>query len=59
MEPSQREKTFTSKIRITSRNGKIKWISNTCQPVYNELGEFAGRRSSNLDISDITYAQEA
>lgn len=38
-------------FRIIHRNGDIRWIGHVCQPIYNEHGEFIGRRASNRDIT--------
>ncbi len=52
------EKIFLSpeyshiEYRIINRDGKTKWISHYCQPVYGKDGSFWGRRSSNRDITD-------
>ncbi len=38
-------------FRIVRRDGKIRWMAHTCQPVTSEEGEFLGYRSSNQDIT--------
>lgn len=38
-------------IRIRSVDGRIKWISHICMPIYDEKGEQTGVRSTNLDIT--------
>lgn len=40
-------------FRIIHKNGTIKWIGHTCQPVYDAQGNFLGRRASNRDITDL------
>lgn len=39
-------------FRVIRRDGSTAWISHMCQPVYDEEGNFAGRRGSNRDISE-------
>ena len=46
-------------FRIRSRNGKERWIADVCQPVYDDNGQFAGRRVSNRDITDRRLAEIA
>ena len=46
-------------FRIRSRNGKERWIAHICQPVYDDNGQFAGRRASNRDITERKLAEEA
>ena len=42
-------------FRILSRSGEERWISQICQPVYGDNGQYMGRRGS---IRDITQRQE-
>ena len=37
--------------RIITKQGEQKWIAHGCQPVYNNEGEFLGRRVSNREIT--------
>jgi len=39
-------------LRILRKDGKEIWISHNCHPVFNEKGEFLGRRASNEDINE-------
>ncbi len=39
------------KYRIITKEGKVKWIGHTCQPVFSEDGEWLGQRGSNRDIT--------
>ena len=39
-------------FRIVTRKGKIRMIRHTCQPVYDEEGNFIGRRASNRNATD-------
>ncbi|WP_319580447.1 PAS domain S-box protein [uncultured Methanospirillum sp.] len=38
-------------FRIVHKNGEVRWISHVCQAVYNSDGNFAGRRTSNRDVT--------
>ena len=44
--------------RIITKDGKTKWISHYCQPVYAKDGTFWGRRSSNRDITERKEVEE-
>ncbi|PKL16081.1 MAG: hypothetical protein CVV49_18095 [Spirochaetae bacterium HGW-Spirochaetae-5] len=46
--PEENETEF----RITTRGGDVKWIGHACRAVYDNAGNFAGRRGSNRDITD-------
>ncbi|MBI9085185.1 MAG: response regulator [Desulfobacterales bacterium] len=49
------KKIFSMGLRITRRDGEERWIGHNCQPVFDEAGNFLGRRCSNRDI---TYQKE-
>lgn len=38
-------------FRIITRSGEKRWISHSCQPVFNSEGRYLGRRASNRDIT--------
>jgi PAS domain S-box-containing protein len=38
-------------FRVIMKNGEVRWISHSCQPVFGEDGRWLGRRASNRDIS--------
>lgn len=44
-------------FRILTRNGRLRWISHTCQPVFSDDKRFLGRRASNLDVTDQRWAE--
>jgi len=44
-------------FRIIDRSGKIRWLSHTCQPVYDENHAFLGRRASNREITEQKEAE--
>jgi len=46
-------------FRIRPRNGKERWIAHICQPVYDDNGQFVGRRASNRDITNRKLVEEA
>lgn len=46
-------------IRIINRNGQQRWISHSCQRVYDSNGNFAGRRANNRDITERKLAEQA
>lgn len=45
-------------FKIIRRDGEVRWISHSCQPVYHADGGWFGRRSSNRDITDRKKAEE-
>ncbi len=48
----EKEPEASLDFRICARDGRIKWISHYCQPVFSDDGLFLGRRVSNRDITD-------
>ena len=55
MEESVRqEKSECSQLefRIRTNSGEERWIEHACQSVYDQAGNFAGRRASNRDITE-------
>lgn len=38
-------------FRIICDDGKISWLEHVCQPVFDQQGNFVGRRASNRDIT--------
>ncbi len=38
-------------FRIITRDGKVRWVSHTCQPVYSADGKYLGRRASNRNVT--------
>jgi two-component system NtrC family sensor kinase len=46
-------------FRLITKDKQIRWISHSCQPVYNDAGVFLGRRASNRDITDRKSAELA
>ncbi len=40
-------------FKIKKKNGETIWIEHTCQPVYDDSGNWIGRRSSNRDITEV------
>ena len=51
-------KVDSLEFRIIDRGGRARWISHTCQPVYDGDGNFLGRRASNWDITDRKLAEK-
>jgi len=39
-------------VRILTQDGKERWLSHLCQPVYSASGQWLGRRGSNRDITE-------
>uniref|UniRef100_A0A831UB69 histidine kinase n=1 Tax=Geobacter metallireducens TaxID=28232 RepID=A0A831UB69_GEOME len=45
-------------LRIVTKAGDVRWISHTCQTVYDSEGRSRGRRASNRDITALKRAEE-
>ncbi|MGZ8182016.1 MAG: response regulator [Methylobacter sp.] len=45
-------------FRIITRNGEERWIAHSCQPIYDDDGNYRGRRASNRDITERKKAEE-
>ncbi len=45
-------------MRITTKGGEERWISHCCQAVYDDDGNWLGRRASNRDITHRVKTQE-
>jgi PAS domain S-box-containing protein len=52
------EPTHIRDFRIITKNGETRWLAHACQPVFDEKGNFLGRRISNRDITDRKQAEE-
>ncbi len=46
-------------FRIVHKDGTTRWIEHVCQSVFDENGNFMGRRGSNRDITDRKRAENA
>ncbi len=46
-------------FRIVTKQGEIRWLSHICRSIYNEDGDWLGKRVSNRDITDQKKAQFA
>lgn len=40
-------------VRIQNKAGEIRWIKHVCRPVFDDKGNFVGRRVSNTDITEL------
>ena len=52
IEKNKNEKTERLEFIIIDKNGTEHWVEHNCFPLYNEQGEFIGRRGNNRDITD-------
>ncbi|MFO1423838.1 MAG: PAS domain S-box protein [Candidatus Competibacteraceae bacterium] len=46
-------------LRIRTRQGEERWIEHVCKSVFDECGNFLGRRGSNRDITERKLAELA
>ena len=53
-----RRKCGGAEFRIIKKDGSVAHIDHVCQPVYDEKGNFLGRRASNRDITGRVQAEE-
>jgi PAS domain S-box-containing protein len=49
---AQEQQSMEFDFRILTPGGKIRWIGHACHAVYNEAGEWLGRRASNRDSTE-------
>ncbi|MBI4827344.1 MAG: PAS domain S-box protein [Nitrospinae bacterium] len=47
------------RFRIVRKDRAVRWIEHICQSVFDETGQWLGRRASNRDITERVEAQEA
>ncbi|HSD58081.1 MAG TPA: PAS domain S-box protein, partial [Methanotrichaceae archaeon] len=48
-----------AEFRIVRADGSVRWISHTCQSVFDDAGKYLGTRGSNRDITERKQAVEA
>lgn len=53
------EPVFSMEFPFITKNGEEKWIEHNCSPVFNDKGEYAGRRGNNRDITDKKLTSDA
>lgn len=44
-------------FRLLHRDGSIRWISHYCKAIYDETGNYLGRRGNNRDITERKQAE--
>lgn len=44
-------------FRIVTRSGEERWINHICLAIYDDAGQFIGRRASNRDITERKLAE--
>jgi PAS domain S-box-containing protein len=49
---SSEHKELEIEFRIVTRQGKTRWVSHRCRPLYDRFGHFLGRRVSVRNIDD-------
>lgn len=45
-------------FRIITKDGELRWVAHSCQPVHNSQGQFLGRRGSNRNITALKLIEE-
>lgn len=56
-EDGHREEVGELDFRIITKDGRERWISHFCVPVYGDDGQYLGRRVSNRDVTEIKLAE--
>ena len=56
-EELEASEVFHLNYRIITKNGRERWISHYCQPVFDRHGNFLGRRASNRDVTEQQEAE--
>jgi len=51
--------SFSIEFPILSKNGRKVWLEHHCNPIYDDNGNYVGRRGNNRDITDRKMAQES
>ena len=54
---SEEPSVATLEFRIIDSSNNVRWISHTCQPVYDDENTFLGRRASNREITEQKKAE--
>jgi len=45
-------------FRIVTKTGEIRWINHSCSPIFNDEGEYLGRRGTNRNITERKLTEE-
>lgn len=56
-DPKRTKPLFTSEFPIINKNNKEIWIEHSCFPIFDDEGNFLGRRGRNRDITDKKKAE--
>jgi len=44
--------------RIVTKSGEIRWVNHSCSPIFNDEGEYLGRRGTNRNITKSKLQEE-
>ncbi|MFO7570386.1 MAG: PAS domain S-box protein [Smithellaceae bacterium] len=45
-------------FRVIRKDGKTRWFKHVCVPIYDDNGDYAGFRASNMDVTEQKTLQE-
>ena len=45
-------------FRIVTKTGEIRWVNHSCSPIFNDEGEYLGRRGTNRNITERKRQEE-
>ena len=57
-ENHEKAQTHSMEFPITTKDGAERWLAHNCIPIFDEEGNFAGRRGNNRDITERVRAKE-
>ncbi len=57
-EGDENASAFSMEFPIIAKNGEEVWIDHNCRPVYDDQGNYAGRRGNNRDVTNRKRAEE-
>ena len=55
---NQRSESSGVELRIIRKNGSVCWVNHICRPVFDEMGQYLGRRVTVRDISEQKQAEQ-
>lgn len=56
-EPDRHDRVHDFDFRIIASTGEERWLNHVCLAIYDENGQFIGRRASNRDITERKLAE--
>ena len=57
-ENNQETPIFSMEYPLIAKNGEERWLEHNCRPVFDQMGNYVGRRGNNRDITKQVQATE-